>query len=57
LAVRARRELKHLLAGLVQNWGSGGNSGWRERVVGWMEFLSEFGTKRTIINRAPNLKQ
>jgi len=43
--------------GLVQNWGSGGNCGWRERVVGWMESLSEFGTERTIIDRTPNLKQ
>jgi hypothetical protein len=45
------------LLGLVQNWGSGGSSGWRERVVGWMEFLSEFGTERIIIDRASNLKQ
>ena len=43
--------------GLVQNWGSGSNSGWRERVVGLMVFLSEFGTERTIIDHAPNLKQ
>jgi hypothetical protein len=38
-------------------WGSGGNSGREECVVGWMEFLSEFGTERTVVDRAPNLKQ
>lgn len=40
-----------------RNWGSGGNGGWRECVVGWMEFLSEFGTERTVVDRAPDLKQ
>jgi len=42
--------------GLVQNWGSGSNRGWRGCVVGWMEFLSESGIKIVIIDRAPNLE-
>jgi hypothetical protein len=45
------------LSGPPRNWGSGGNGGWREFVVGWMEFLSEFGTERTVVDRAPDLKQ
>jgi hypothetical protein len=40
-----------------RNGGSGGNGGWRESVVGWLEFMSEFGTERTVVDRAPNLKQ
>ena len=43
--------------GLVQKWGSGGSSACRDCVVGGMESLSEFGTERTIIDRASNLEQ
>ncbi len=37
--------------------GAGDNSGRSERVVGWMEVLTKFGTGRNMINRAPNLTQ
>ncbi len=43
--------------GPPRNWGSGGNGGWRKRIVGWMESLSILRTERSVIDRAPNLKQ
>ena len=51
------KTLQKTLRGGGHIWGSGGNGGWRECVIGWMEFLSEFGTERTVVDCAPNLKQ
>ncbi len=45
------------VAGLSQDWGSGGDCHWRAWIVGWLELLSEAGTERAIIDGAPNLQQ
>jgi hypothetical protein len=44
----------HLL-GLPQNWGSGGDRDWRGWIVGWLEFLSEAGTERAIVDGTADL--
>ena len=43
--------------GLPQDWGSGGYRHWRAGIIGWLEFLSEAGTERAIIDSATNLEQ
>ena len=43
--------------GLPQDWGSGGDRDWRGWIVGGLEFLSEAGTERAIVDGATNLEQ
>ena len=43
--------------GLPQDWGSGGDRDWRGWIVGGLEFLSEAGTERSIVDGATNLEQ
>jgi hypothetical protein len=37
--------------------GSGGNRRLRVSIIGWMEFLSESGTERAVVDSAANLQQ
>src|SRR5271166_2855178 len=43
--------------GLPQVWGSGRYRHWWVCIVGGLEFLSESGTERPIVNGAANLQQ
>ena len=43
--------------GTAASLGSGGDRDWRGWIVGGLEFLSEAGTERAIVDGATNLKQ
>ena len=59
--MKVRIELYQYVAafvgGLPQNWGSGGDRDWRGWIVGGLEFLSEAGTERAVVDGTANLQE
>jgi hypothetical protein len=55
--IRPLSDAARMARGTAARLGSGRYRHWRERIVGWLEPLSEVGTERAIVNGAANLQQ
>jgi LysR family transcriptional regulator, glycine cleavage system transcriptional activator len=51
----ATERIRNQHRGLPQNWGSGSYHHWRVWIVGWLEFLSEAGTERAVVDGTADL--